>query len=176
MLYNRVVKYKLKGQSSEISSVTCWGNTRVCQTKKYWLLFAGEIHVCTKTKKSIVTCLGKYMSVSQPGVPLLCHNGTIIWYWPWSVINVGGEKRPRKRLKDFFGQPSKKDSQFFLDLSENIGHNRCVWVDMSPSINDGYKGSLSLPKRKNFWKIFERPLTPPPLFWEKCCNFFCKIF
>ena len=39
-----------------------------------------------------------------------------------------------------------------------------------------FKGRLSVPLSMNFWKSSKPPLTPPPPFWEKCCDFFYKIF
>ena len=43
--------------------------------------------------------------------------------------------------------------------------------------NDYTKGSMSVPKRMNFWKSSKRPLTPPPLiFGKSCCRFFKQLY
>ena len=57
----------------------------------------GNTHLYLKNTKELLG--NTHPCLRRP--PLLCRNGTIIWYWPWSVINVGGEERPRKRLKTF---------------------------------------------------------------------------
>ena len=49
-------------------------------------------------------------------------------------------------------------------------------IDQMPFSQQLTKGSPSPPKWMNFRKISKRPLTPPPLFRGKCCDFLQRFF